>query len=285
MITGASGMLGQALTEAFNAIPEWHVHPCPRSVVDVTDYTAVQTALASYNPHVLIHLAAYTDVEKGENEPDAVYRTNYLGTWYICQSCTMLDVKLIYLSTDLVFSGTKGLPYIETDLPAPLNIYGRSKLAGEKLIRALVRHHYIIRTGWMFGGSKNDHKFVGKVIAQAFTGNPLYVVTDRIGSPVYTGDLAEKIRDMLAYGLPWGTYHVVNTGLCSRYEFASQILRYAGITGVPVHPVITASGAPRPFISALRNYALELMGYNDMRPWQESLEEYVLQMLRERGKD
>ncbi len=285
MITGAGGMLGQTLTENFAIREGWLLQPYTHAMLDVGDYTAVQAALASFNPHLLIHLAAYTDVEKAEKEPDSVYRTNYLGTWYICQACSMLDITMVYLSSDLVFDGRKGLPYVETDQTGPLNIYGRSKLAGEELVRNLVRRHYIIRAGWMFGDSKKDHKFVGKVLEQAFTGKTLHVVMDRIGSPIYTNDLAKKIREIISDGLPWGTYHVVNKGLCSRQEFAVSILRYAGINDLPVIPVDTSyfpSGAPRPINSALCNYALELMGRNNMRPWQDALQEYVAVMLGEK---
>lgn len=286
MLTGAGGMLGRALCSKLAAVPGWRLMPYVRSALDVRDNSAVQAALERCEPQVLVHLAAYTDVEKAEQEPDAAYRTNYLGTWYICQACALHGITLIYLSSDLVFDGKKGLPYVETDPPNPLNVYGCSKLAGEQLVRTLVRSHYIIRAGWMFGGNGSDHKFVGKILELAATGKPIQAVLDRIGSPVYTADLAETIRQILEKKLPWGTYHVANKGLCSRYEFAAQILRYAGLSGVTLKPVPSfffAPGAPRPVFSALRPYALELMGCYNMRPWQEALEEYIME-IRRRGE-
>lgn len=282
MITGAGGMLGRGLSAIFAAVPGWQVQSYNREALDVAERAAVQAALASCAPQVVIHLAACTDVDRGEKEPDAVYRTNFLGTWYLCQACAEQEITLVFLSSDLVFDGNKGLPYVETDQPNPLNVYGCSKLAGEQLVRGMVRRHYIIRAGWMFGTADRDHKFAGKIMERALSGKSLHVVMDRIGSPVYTHDLAEKIRDILAERLPWGTYHVVNKGLCSRYDFACHILSYAGMEKVPLYPVSSAmfpQGARRPINSALRNYALELMGCNTMRPWQEALQEYVVKKL------
>lgn len=285
MLTGAGGMLGRDLTDILAKQGGRLLQACDHATLDVQDFSAVQAALAGYHPELLIHLAAYTDVEKAEGDADAVYRTNYLGTWYVCQACAMLDITLVYLSSDLVFDGKKGLPYLETDRRNPLNVYGRSKLAGEDLVRNLVRRHYIIRAGWMFGGRENDHKFAGRLMEQAKAGNTLHVVNDCIGSPIYTRDLAEKIREIIMDGLPWGTYHVVNRGSCSRYEFALEILSlagYADLTVIPVAGSYFPGAAPRPLNSALRNYALELMGRNDLRSWQEALEDYITAIPGER---
>lgn len=283
MITGAGGMLGRELNSILAPVPRWQIHAYTHAELDVEDQLAVQSAVSSCKPEVLLHLAAYTDVERGEKEPDTVCRTNYLGTWYVCQACAMENVTMVYLSSDLVFDGKKGQAYVETDSPNPLNVYGHSKLAGENLVRELLPRHYIIRAGWMFGSMGQDHKFAGKILERARAGQPLQVVMDRIGSPIYTCDLAGKIRDMLKENYPWGTYHVVNKGLCSRHEFASQILRYAGLDGVEIAPVASASmggDVPRPVVSALHNYALELMGRNNMRTWEEALEEYMREILR-----
>ncbi|MDO9536208.1 MAG: dTDP-4-dehydrorhamnose reductase [Bacillota bacterium] len=287
LVTGAGGMLGRSFALYLSRHESWVNFLSHRSKMDVTDSTAIQNGFNHSQPDVVIHLAALTDVDLCQKEPDAAYLTNYLGTWFVAQACAQRNITMVYLSTDMVFDGSKESSYIETDIPSPLNIYGKTKLAGECLVRNLVSHHYIIRTGWMFGGIQEDHKFVGKIIEQILTGKELKVVTDRIGSPIYTEDLANKIINMLTENLPWGTYHLANRGSCTRYEFARQIMDYSELPNISIVPILSSDfpvDTPRPAMTALRNYSLELMGKDDMRTWQEALNEYVAKMVKERKR-
>jgi dTDP-4-dehydrorhamnose reductase len=243
--------------------------------LDITDTQAVMTAIGRHQPDAVIHTAAYTDVDGCERSPERACLINGLGTWNIAAACGEHDVRLIYISTDFVFDGTKTTPYTELDAPNPINHYGRSKLAGERLVAQLCRKHFIARAAWMFG--IYGPSFPGKMLDLAKTRPELSVVVDQVGSPTYTRDLAQALVSLLDSPL-YGIYHITNAGSCSWYEFAKATLEIAGVTGVQVKAMPSSqwpSPTKRPAYSVLRHYALELQGRDNLRPWQQALTEFI----------
>lgn len=276
LITGARGMLGTDLARIFEA--EHRVTSTDIDDMDVRDRNAISNVVADYRPGLIVHLAALTDVDGCEREPEEAFRTNTIGTQNVALVCQRLAIPVVYLSTISVFDGTKPEPYTEFDTPNPQSFYSRSKYQGERIVRSLLRQYYIVRAGWMFGGGMKDKKFVAKIVKLAQSRDELKIVNDKFGSPTYTVDISRSILNLVETG-QYGVYHLVNTGQpASRYEVAEAILEYAGITDCELRPVSSAEfplPAPRPRMEAGRNLAAELVGLPPMRPWQEALKEYI----------
>lgn len=276
-ITGAAGMLGTDLQKALAPDHELVLTDVMGDVkfLDITDTGQVLAEIDAAEPDLVIHSAAYTDVDGCERDPDRAYRVNALGTWNVAAACLVCDTAMLYISTDFVFDGEKGEPYTEYDAAHPLGHYGASKLAGESHVRALCPAHYIVRTAWLYG--EHGKNFPLTILNAAKTHKELKVVADQIGSPTFTADLAGAIRDIITMPL-YGTYHVTNKGSCSWYEFAKKVLELAGVTEVTVLP-IKAEEWPtptrRPKLSVLRHYALELQGRDNIRPWDEALKDFI----------
>lgn len=246
--------------------------------LDVRDAAAVKAAVLEFKPQIVLHLAAATDVDRCEQDPEWAYHSNAIGTQNIALACQGSGATLIYISTAGIFWGDKSEPYIEFDLPRPMNVYGHSKLAGEQIISTLLQRYYIVRAGWMIGGGKRDKKFVGKIARLILEGrNPLQVVNDKFGSPTYAKDLLLGIRDLIETGY-FGVYHMVNKGCCSRYDVALSMADVLGRTDISIIPIASSYfplPAPRARSEAMRNLKLELLGIDKMRPWQEALREYI----------
>ena len=277
LITGASGMLGTDLRKALGAEHELVLTDVVGDVrfLDVTDTGSVMSTVAEVRPDVVIHAAAYTDVDGCERDPDKAYLVNGLGTWNVATACREYDAAVVYVSTDFVFDGEKGEPYTEYDRTNPLGHYGASKLAGEKHVRELCPRHYIARTAWLYG--EHGKNFPFSIMKAAEKRPELKIVADQIGTPTLTVDLAGAIRDLIGSPL-YGTYHVTNKGSCSWYDFAKEILRLAGITNVEVKPIKAEewpSPTRRPKLSVLRHYALELQGRDNLRPWEDALADFI----------
>jgi dTDP-4-dehydrorhamnose reductase len=227
-----------------------------------------------------MHLAAETDVDLCEAQPDHAYATNALGVKHIALACQATDTRLVYISTVGVFDGEKPDPYIEVDEPHPLNHYGRSKLAGEYYVQWFLHRFYIVRAGWMVGGGAKDHKFVGKIIQQLNDGaSTLYAVDDK-GTPTYAPDFARCLIQLIE-SASYGLYHMACQGLGSRFDVARKILDVLGRTDVELIKVgrdyfRSTYPAPRPRSEMMRNLMLDLQGLNTMRPWQDAIEEYLL---------
>jgi len=279
LVTGAGGMVGSyvpevfsdyelALTDTVNGLPN----------LDVRDPTSVKKAVAETKPDIVLHLAAATDVDRCEQEPDWAYHNNAVGTQNVALACQALDVVMVYISTAGVFWGDKPDPYNEFDVPNPANVYGHSKLAGEHIVASLLRRFYVVRAGWMIGGGSRDKKFVGIIARMILEGkNPLRIVSDKIGTPTYAKDLLKGIHRLLETGY-YGLYHMANKGTCSRYDVAMELRRILGRPKVEMLPVSSAYfplPAPRANSEAMRNLKLELLGLDGMRPWQDALGEYV----------
>lgn len=276
LVTGAQGMLGSDLCPLFSQ--EHSVVETDIEEMDVRDPAQVLRWSAEVAPDLIVHLAAATDVDECERNPDLAYATNAIGTRNVALACQQVGAALVYISTISVFDGTKCEPYTEFDVPNPQSHYSRAKFAGEQAVQSLLSRYYIVRAGWMFGGHTQDKKFVAKIIALAQSRPSLNIVDDKFGSPTYTVDLARGLLDLIETDL-YGVYHMVGTGgYCSRLEYARAILEYANVQSCQLHPVKSAAfplPAPRPRMEAGVNYHLELMGKNQIRPWREALHEYV----------
>ena len=279
-ITGARGMLGQEVAQVFSG--EYEIFPPDLEEVDITDAEKIINDIYKYKPDLVVHLAAMTDVDGCEKEPDTAYRVNSLGTRNVALACQRCNCELAYISTGSVYRGDKCEPYTEFDTPDPRGVYAISKYQGELYVRELLNRFYIIYTCWLFGGGKNDKKFVAKIIELAKTRNELRVVNDRFGSPTYTVDLAKGIKEIVATGL-YGKYHCVNEGKASRFDVAKEIVRIAGIDNCKLVPVSSAEfplPAPRPINESMQNYQMKLLGLKPMRRWQDALEEYISNTFR-----
>jgi dTDP-4-dehydrorhamnose reductase len=284
-ITGANGMLGTDLIKILSveheiiAICRSNVHKDVlnkikgQKTVDITDKKIIDV-ITDISPELIIHCAAFTDVDKCELEIDKAYKVNAIGTQYVALACQKLSIPCVYISTDFVFNGAKNMPYTEYDLPSPINVYGASKLCGEFNIRSLLNKFYIIRTSWTYG--KYGKNFVNTILKLTETENELKVVKDQIGTPTYTVDLAKEISRLIKTGL-YGTYNIANTGVCSRYEQAMKILEIKKINKwiIPISSLEYKKPALRPAYSTLRNYCLELTIGNKMRSWDNALEEFL----------
>jgi dTDP-4-dehydrorhamnose reductase len=250
------------------------------SRLDVREAGSVQQAVTATKAEIVIHLAAETDLEICEADAVHALRTNTLGTENVALACRNLGATMVYVSTAGVFDGEKKEPYTELDVPRPINVYGRTKLDGETLVRREVANHFVIRAGWMVGGWDRDHKFVAKILAQLDAGAAvIHAVADKFGTPTYTEDFAQNLLDLLGTDL-FGLYHMVCLGEGTRYDVARAIVELAVERKVEVVPVTSDFFAaeyptPRPRSEMMRNYMLDLRGLNRMRHWREALADYL----------
>jgi dTDP-4-dehydrorhamnose reductase len=282
LITGSRGQLGgelmRALSERYSALG------VSRADLDITDKAAVTECLRAVKPTVVIHSAAWTDVDGCEQDPARAEAVNADGTRFIARACRELGASMVYFSTDYVFDGKKSAPYVESDPPNPLSVYGRSKLAGEEAVRELVEQYVILRVGWVYGkGGKN---FVNTMInlgsqqtkdrRDGQKVEPIRVVSDQTGCPTGTLDIAQQTERILARQL-FGTFHCACSGQTNWFELARTIF---GALSMPVDvvPCTTAeygSPAPRPAYSALDNQRLKEQNCNVMRPYRVALDEFL----------
>ncbi len=269
-ITGSKGQLGTALQARLGRET---LLPLDLPEFDVTDPAQVRRALEGFRPDLVIHAAAMTNVDQCEAQPDPAYLANALGTQNVALACQRTGATLVYVSTNYVFDGAKGAPYLECDPPSPLSVYARSKLAGEWYTQALLQRFYIVRPAWMFApGGRN---FVETVLRLARERGAMAMVTDEIGQPTYAPDLAGAIARLITSDM-YGIYHFTNDGACSRYEWACEILRQAGLGHIPVTPAQEyARPAPVPKRADLRNFCGATQLGITLRPWQEALAEYL----------
>jgi dTDP-4-dehydrorhamnose reductase len=275
LIVGASGQLGRAFQELLTRKGIEHF-PLGRAELDVTDLSRVREAVRGIRPTHIVNCAAYTDVDKAEEDWRRAYAVNGLGVRNLALGAREVKAELVHFSSDYVFSGRKASPYTIFDPPDPINRYGESKLLGERFVE-LAEKWYLIRTSWVFG--KGERNFPRKVLLWAKTKEVLRFATDEVSAPTYTRDLAEAallLMEQQAFGL----YHVTNTP-ASRFEWASYILRRIGWTGKIEEGKQEdfPSPARRPKFSVLDNFGLwETVGV-ELPTWQEATERF----LREEG--
>ncbi len=273
LIVGNLGMLGTDLMA--EACARHDTRGVDRQDLDITDPSACLDYLESFRPEVVINAAALTQVDYCETHEDEAFRINAEGAGNLAEAASAVGARLVHFSTDYIFDGTKSGAYVEEDRPNPRSVYGRSKLAGEELIRARGHDHLILRTSWLFG--RNGANFIRTILGAAESGQSLRVVDDQKGSPTYTPDLSAQALRMIESGCR-GVYNVTNSGSCTWYRLAVSVLEWAGLEEVEVVPVTTAEfprPAPRPANSVLANARLAMEGFPLLRPWQQAAREYV----------
>jgi len=274
-VLGGRGMLGLDLVEACTADGEFgEVLSGDLPEADITDEKSLRRFLGGLKPTVVFNCAAVTDVDGCESRRDLAYAVNAEGAGTVAAVAKSLGATLIHLSTDFVFDGRKAAPYVEDDPPAPLSVYGRSKLAGERLVAQCAGRWLIARTAWLYG--RGGDNFVDRMLRLGREKAEVSAVTDRVGSPTWTRDLAAALL-ALAKSSEQGVFHACNSGACSRYEQTALMFERAGFSA-RVRPA-DSSAFPRaaavPAYSALSVERLRRRTGHVMRPWSEALGQYV----------
>lgn len=273
LVTGYGGQLGYDVVERLKC-EGITCRGIDINDFDLRDENATKSFIRNYTPDIIVHCAAYTAVDKAEENKELCHDVNVLGTKYIAEIAKEVQAKLVYISTDYVFPGNGELPYEVDDETAPINRYGMSKWKGEQVVRQCVPEHFIIRISWVFG--VNGNNFVKAMLRLSETRKELSVVADQIGSPTYTYDLAFLISKMIQTD-KYGTYHATNEGVCSWYDFAIEIFRIAGIeinlTAIPSENYPTP--AKRPKNSRLSKRSLDNAGFERLPSWQSALQRFI----------
>ena len=272
MIIGSEGMLGHDLVDVLSA--EHEISTTTIDTLDITDIDKTIKTVKKNNPDILVHAAAFTDVDGSESNPDLAYRVNAIGTRNVAVACKEADCAMVYICTDYVFDGTNTKPYREYDQTKPLGVYGKTKHVGEVYVRDILDKFYVVRTAWLYG--YHGPNFVSTMLKLAESNNSINVVNDQYGSPTYTVDLANAIARIIkrpAYGI----YHFTNSEQCSWYDFANEIFSQAKIE-IDLKPVTTEEfprPAPRPKYSVLEHYSWKMEGYPEIRSYKEALSDYL----------
>lgn len=271
VITGAGGQLGKELIQLFKE-EGYVVFPYTKQQLDITNRTKIKEMIEKNQPDYLINTAAFTQVDLCETDKDKAYLINGIGPYYLACEAKEKKVKFFHISTDYVFDGEKNEPYEEEDSPDPQTIYGKSKLLGEALALTANESTTIIRTSWLYGHEGNN--FVNTIKKLARHSQEMRVVHDQYGCPTYTKDLGIAIKNLLTK--PHGIYHVTNSGSCSWFEFATEIVTFLNSQTVVI-PVSTEEyglKTPRPMYSVLSQKKLNSNGIF-LRNWKEGLHEYL----------
>lgn len=274
IVTGSKGQLGSELA---SVAPKKYDFFGFDLDMDITDINAIEYNFSRIKPDIVIHCAAYTDVDDCEDNIEKAYLVNSLGTENLALVASNYNCEFVYISTDYVFDGKKNSPYLEYDLPNPLSVYGKSKLGGERAVTEILKKFYILRTTGIY--SRFGKNFVETIIKNSRTKRELRVVDDQICTPTYSLDLARCIYKLIETKM-YGIYHATNNGQCSWYEFAKEIFSILN-TNVPIVPVETGvlcRKADRPKYSVLNNFKLEKRNIYFMRGWKEALREFLKEL-------
>ncbi|NHM29981.1 dTDP-4-dehydrorhamnose reductase [Neobacillus terrae] len=273
VVTGAAGQLGQDVLKELERKGHEGIG-AGREQLDITNEEAAIAFIEDVRPDAILHCAAYTNVDKAEEDEDNAYKVNALGTEYLAKAAKKVGAKLLYVSTDYVFDGNAKEPY-EVDHPtSPLGAYGRTKLAGEELLKKNLDEFFIVRTAWVYGIYGNN--FVKTMLRLGEERGEVGVVHDQVGSPTYTVDLAAFIVELIE-SENYGVYHASNEGICSWYEFAVEIFKQAGLD-VKVNPLTSDKfprPAARPKYSVLSKKKITEQGFTPLRDWKEALAAYL----------
>jgi dTDP-4-dehydrorhamnose reductase len=270
LVTGGKGQLGRELVALLG--PNHEVIATDLPELDISDGDGVRRLVRDARPEVVLNPAALTDTRRCEEEPELAHRVNAVGAANVARSCREVGAAMLHVSTNEVFDGRKGAPYVESDQTGPVNAYGRSKLAGEEEVRSLLERCWIVRTAWLYGAGEGD--FPAKILAAASGRSELSVVMDEIATPTWARDLAAAIAALIERPR-FGIYHLTNSGGCSRFEWTREILRLAGRGEVALKPTtMTEYGAfpVKPPYSVLANREAASLGI-ELRPWQAALSE------------
>lgn len=273
-ITGSRGTLGRALVRHAESAG-YQILPLNRPEYDITQPASLLQAIADFQPDLVIHPAAYTNVDGAESEPDVAFSVNGLGTRNVALACEQVSAPLVYVSTNMVFfDETRRTPFTELETPRPVGVYATSKRAGEIYVEGLMRRFYIARVSWLYG--REGDSFVHKIVRAADKNGKLSVVADEVATPTYAEDLAPALFRLAQTGL-YGWYHLVSEGECSRFEYAREIMRLTGRGHIPMTPTALSDykrPAPTAHYSTLKNVVGASAGIC-MPPWQESLAAFL----------
>ena len=280
LVTGCSGQLGFDVCRELTK-RKIDYYGAVRKDFDLIDGKAAAAFVAAYAPDAVIHCAAYTDVDRAEDEVNVCRKINVDAARVMARVCKTIGAKMIYVSTDYVFDGIGGEFYPVNGLKAPLNVYGQSKSDGEEAVRGSLNECFIVRTSWVFG--INGNNFVRTMLRLAESHDVLKVVDDQVGSPTYTVDLAVLLCDMVMSD-KYGIYHATNEGICSWAEYAREIFRQTKISVQVVgqSAVSYPTKAKRPLNSRLSKKSLEDAGFTRLPDWHDALQRYI-QELRDKG--
>ena len=282
LVIGAKGQLG---LEVCKVLEEAHeVIPATREDADITNLEQVLSLVEKISPEAIVNAAAYTDVDGCEKNKEKAFLVNALGARNVAIAAREVGAKLIHISTDYVFDGAKDGPYVEYDPPCPLNIYGWSKLLGEHMVKEQNPRSFILRVAWLYSAHRKN--FVKTMLRLARERAEIQVVTDQRGNPTFAGDVARQIQVLLGIR-SYGLYHCVSQGSCSRFEFAREIFRIAGLNVklIPVKSFQFPTVAKRPPHSVLENFMLKIQGLDIMPHWLESLERELPKIMEEVEKE
>lgn len=279
LVTGVTGQLGFDVVKEFKSRGLSTIFAPTTDELDITNEANVKEYITKVEPNVVIHCAAYTSVDKAELDNEACYKVNSLGTKYIAEACKEIDAKLIYISTDYVFDGTKNGVYEINDKTNPISTYGLTKYQGELFVKEILTKYFIVRISWVFG--INGNNFVKTMLRLANMGKTeLNVVCDQVGSPTFTADLAKLLYEM-SCSESYGTYHATNEGFCSWYDFAKMIFEKANLD-VKINPVTTdeylkmvTQQAKRPKNSKMSKERLSLAGFNRLPSFEDAVDRFL----------
>jgi dTDP-4-dehydrorhamnose reductase len=272
LVTGAAGQLGSEVIKLLRK-KNIECYGAVRNDFDLLNKEKTKSFISEYNPSAIVHCAAYTDVDRAEIEPNLCYRINFEATKNIAETAKALEAKMMYISSDYVFNGRGEKPFEVDDRAEPLNHYGKSKYQGEKITKKLLNEYFILRTAWLYGISGNN--FIKTMLKLAEKNTEISVVDDQISSPTYCTDLAELILEIIDTEY-YGTYHGVNEGYCSWYEFAAAIFNYYNLS---IHLQAVKSSefkrkAERPKNSRLSTASLN-KNFNKLPSYKDSLRLYL----------
>jgi dTDP-4-dehydrorhamnose reductase len=279
LVTGLNGQLG------YDVVREGKRHGLEMvgtasKELDITDEQAVTKYVEVLKPDAVIHCAAYTAVDKAEDDQETCWNVNVNGTRYLANAAKKFDAKFIYISTDYVFDGQGENPFRETDNPNPIGYYGKTKYEGEKIVKQLLDKWFIVRISWVFG--INGNNFIKTMLRLSETRNQLNVVNDQYGSPTYTADLS-KLLIQLIQSEKYGTYHASNEGFCNWAEFAEEIFKQAN-KGVEVQGISTEqypTRAERPKNSRMSKQKLIDTGLEPLPDWHDAVGRYLKELTEE----
>lgn len=273
LVTGANGQLGYDVVKELQK-QNIECYGTSRQDFDIVDFEATENFIKNYMPDAVIHCAAYTAVDKAEDEQGLCYLVNASATENIAEICKKINAKMLYISTDYVFDGTKNGFYEVDDKPNPINVYGKTKLLGEEAVQKILDKYFVVRISWVFGEHGNN--FVKTMLRLGKERKEISVVADQYGSPTYTADLAPLLVKMIQTE-KYGIYHATNEGVCTWAEFAEEIFKTAGMD-VKVNHITTAeypTRAIRPMNSRLSKTSLVINNFKTLDNWEIALGKYI----------
>lgn len=274
LVTGSDGQLGRSIRQRSSHFPDFFFDFTDIGQLDITDEAALKLYIESAKPDVIIHCAAYTSVDKAEDEAEKAFLINDTAVEYLAQLALEYKILLIHISTDFVFDGKSNTPYSEEDIARPLSIYGKSKLAGETAILNYAPNAIIIRTSWLY--SEYGHNFLKTILRLAAEKSEIKVVSDQIGTPTYAGGLADIILEILTSNYnPNGVqlFHYSNEGIASWFDFAKEITEIKNLTCtiLPVSSSEYQLPAKRPNYSVMSKEKFKQYFHSEIPGWKESL--------------